>query len=80
LVQKRTINVNGDEVEVIDLDFKIRTEEWNEYDLADGGRIRVKLSVNRVMQVLDPEGKPARTPDGERFVVVQSTNQMVVQE
>ena len=78
---KRTINVNGQELEVTDVEFDpAKPEAWNEYALADGGRVRIKLSVNRILQVLDAEGKPARTPDGDRFLIVQSQNQMVVQD
>lgn len=78
---KRTINVNGQDLEVVDVSFDAaKPESWNEYELADGGRIRIKLVVTRVLQVLDPDGKPAKTPDGDRFLVVQSNNQMIVQD
>lgn len=81
MATKRKINVNGQDLEVVDVAFEAsKAEAWNEYALVDGGRIRIKLSVNRILQVLDSEGKPARTPDGERFLVVQSNNQMVVEE
>ena len=78
---KRTINVNGQDLEVVDVTFEpVKPEAWNEYELGDGGRVRIKLSVNRVLQVLDPDGKPAKTAEGDRFLVVQSSNQMIVQD
>ena len=78
---KRTINVNGQDLEVVDVAFEsVKPETWNEYALADGGSFRIKLSVNRVLQVLDPEGKPARNAEGDRFLVVQSNNQLVIQD
>jgi len=80
MATKRQINVNGENLDVVDVEFEPAKEQWNEYSLADGGRVRIKLSVNRVLQVLNPDGSQARTPDGERFLVVQSTNQMVVVE
>jgi hypothetical protein len=81
MATKRTINVNGQDLEVVDVDFEpAKAEAWNEYVLADGGRIRIKLSVNRVLQVLAPDGSHARTPEGDRFLVVQSNNQLVIQD
>lgn len=81
MATKRTINVNGQDLEVVDIEFEpAKPEVWNEYALADGGRIRIKLSVNRVLQVLDSDGKHARTAEGDRFLVVQSNNQLVVQD
>lgn len=78
---KRTVNVNGQDLEVVDVGFEAsKPEAWNEYALVDGGRIRLKLSVNRVLQVLEPDGLNALTPEGDRFLVVQSTNQLVVED
>ncbi len=81
MATKRTINVNGQDLEVIDVAFDpVKAETWNEYALADGGRIRIKLSVNRVLQVLEPDGSHARTPENDRYLVVQSNNQLVIEE
>lgn len=81
MATKRKININGQELEAVDVAFEAtKPEAWNEYQLADGGHIRIKLSVNRVLQILDSDGKPAKNPDGDRFLVVQSSNQMVVED
>jgi hypothetical protein len=81
MTTKRTINVNGQDLEVVDVAFEAaKPELWNEYILTDGGRIRIKLSVFRVLQVIQPDGSRATTPEGDRYLVVQSTNQMVVED
>lgn len=81
MATKRTINVNGQDLEVIDVGFEAtKPEGWNEYELADGGRVRIKMTVIRILQVLDAEGKPAKNPDGDRFLIVQSNNQLVIQD
>jgi hypothetical protein len=80
MAQKRTINVNGQELEVIEIGFEPTKEPWSEYELADGGHVRIKIVVHRILQVLDSDGSPARTPEGDPFLVIQSINQVVVQE
>ncbi len=52
-------------------DFETVREEWNEYRLLDGGKVRVKVSVNKLQRVLDEAGQPAFTPDGDPQVIVQ---------
>jgi hypothetical protein len=77
---RRRLEIMGEEREVVELEFEAQKEPWYEYTLADGGRFKIKMIVQRVFQVLDADGKPARTPDGSPFLVVQSANQLVVQE
>jgi len=42
------------------LDFKVVKEDWNEYELADGARLKVKLVLIDVlrMPVYNPLGEP----------------------
>jgi len=61
-------------------EFKVVREEWNEYELLDGGRIRTKNSVQKIYRVLDADGKPALTPEGDPQVVISSTNQVTASE
>lgn len=79
-MKTKKIQVGDQEVEAIEVAFTVGREEWNEYELADGGRVRVKTSVARILRVLGPDGKPARTPDDEPFLVVQSNNQVVASD
>jgi len=62
----------GNLVDATEQDFQVQREEWNVYDLADGGRVRVKASVFKIFRVVDASGKPASGPDGEPLVVVKS--------
>jgi hypothetical protein len=78
--KKLRITVNGQEVDAVEVSFSIIHEDWNEYELADGGRVRAKLGVQRIMRVLDESGKPAMTNEGDPFVVIQSQNQVVASE
>ena len=76
----RRFPVEGREMEGVELDFDPIREQWNEYELRDGGRFRMRLTVQRVYQLLDDEGKPAKAPDGTRMIIVQTQNQLVVQD
>jgi hypothetical protein len=62
---------NGQTVDAIEVDFVPKSENWAEYDLADGGRVRVKTVVQRIFRIVDDEGRPTRTDDGDPAVVVR---------
>jgi hypothetical protein len=78
--KKVTINVNGQDMEAVEIGFSIKREDWNEYELLDGGIVRFKANVFRILRVLDADGKPAKTPDGDPFLIVQSQNAVVTSE
>lgn len=78
--QKRKFPVDGKEMDGVEIGFEPTREAWNEYELVDGGRIRIRLTVVRVFQLLDDKGQPAHNPIGERMLIVESNNQLVVQE
>ena len=63
-----------------ELEFEIEREDWNVYKLLDGGRVRVKVVVAKMFQVLTDDGEFARTPDGDRLVVVRNNVQITVSE
>lgn len=67
---------NGEECDAIELDFEIR----DEYKLLDGGRVRLKTSVLRMFRVLDANGNPAYTPEGDPFILVRHNTQVVTTE
>lgn len=71
MAKKVKVRVGDQEVDAMDMDFEIKREDWNEYELADGGRVRVKTTVLKILRVLDADGKPAATPDGDPMLVVQ---------
>ena len=63
---KPTVKVmeNGVEHLAVPLDFEIGREEWNQYRLLDGGTVRVKTTVLRMVQLLDAAGNLAVNDDG----------------
>jgi hypothetical protein len=46
------------------LDFKTVREDFNEYELEDGTRVKVKVVLTDVRMAVDGEGKPKLNPDG----------------
>ncbi len=72
-----TVLVKGQEVQAREMDFSIRSEPWNEYILLDGGRVRVKCVVQRILRVLDEEGNPKSNPDGTPQIVIVSANSVI---
>jgi hypothetical protein len=80
MAQKRRFPVGGKEMDGVEVAFEPTKEPWSEYELADGGRVRIRPSVQRIFQLLNDDGKPARGPDGSRLLAIQSKNELVVQE
>jgi hypothetical protein len=71
------IKINDREYEAREEEFEIFKEEWNEYRLLSGGRVRLKTSAQKIFQVLGDDGKPLRTPDGEPVMYVRHGTQVV---
>lgn len=53
--------------------FETYNEDWNEYELRDGIRVRVKTVVTGIGRALDPNGQLMRTPEGNPLVRVSHT-------
>ena len=67
--KKVQAKLEGKVVDAIELDFKTKKEEWNEYEVIDGTTIRVKLVTSNIVRVqnrYDDEGNP--------IYLVKSTN------
>lgn len=77
---RRKFPLGDREIEGIEIAFEPVRETWNQYELSDGGRVRMRVTVQRIFQILDDDGKPARNEKGERILVVESSNQVVVEE
>jgi hypothetical protein len=62
------------------LKHEVVKEDWNEYKLADGTRVKIKMEVNLISQLIDPKtGKPLRNPQsGEPVLNVNSTGRLVM--
>ena len=67
---------DGKNIQVQEIDFDTVKENWNEYHLGDGTTVRVKTIVLKIFQILDDEGKPTETADGDPNVLVRSENRV----
>lgn len=77
MARKVRVKVGDKEVDAMDMDFTVRHEEWNEYELADGGRLRVRTTVATILRVLDDNGKPAFDEAGDPVFAVRHNTQVV---
>jgi hypothetical protein len=67
------VNYQGVERDAVEVDFKIVKEDWNEYNLDDGTRIKLKpvaTVIIRIPGVFDSDGNP--------IYMVKSSNVMAV--
>lgn len=74
---KRTLSVGGTELLVHDEEFRTIREDWSEYELASGAKVRVKLIVQKISRVLDKDGNPEFDTDGDPRVVIRHQVQIV---
>jgi hypothetical protein len=70
--------VDGVPRNVIEVPFTIVTEPWAEYEMMDGGRLRVRHILQRVFVVVDDTGHFEIDAQGDPIVVVRSTPVSVV--
>ena len=73
----KTINYQGKEISVQELDVLISTEKWNEYQLSDGSELAVKNVLIRVFKAADektPNGEPLYITNNQTIVKVKVVN------
>ncbi len=63
------VEYQGKAVEALEVEFLVRKEDWNEYQLTDGGVLRLKAVLTDVIKL---EGE--RDPEGNPVYLVRSTN------
>ena len=61
---------NGEQRQAVELDFNVQDEQWNLYPLLDGGHVRLKTTAVKIFRILDADGNPDFTPEGEPLVRV----------
>lgn len=66
------VNLGGREVNAIEADFEIGQEPWNSYMLADGGQVRVKTVVQKLLKIVDDQGNPLYDENGDPQIIVRS--------
>jgi hypothetical protein len=71
------INIDGVQYSGQEVDFKVIKEDWNEYELNDGVKVKVKTIAQKIVRVLDAQNKPAFTPDGDPHVLIRHNTQIV---
>ena len=63
----------GKTVDGVDLEFKTKSEGWNEYETSDGSVIRIKVIASNIVRI---EGESDQ--EGNPIYAVKSTNVMAV--
>ena len=72
LINMPTVEYKGQKVEAENLDFTTITEEWNQYQLADGTVIKVKLVVGKILSpigILSDDGERLFFSNGMQYTV-----------
>lgn len=72
-----TGNVSGKEIEAAEVPFRVVREDWNEYALDGGIRVRVKASVAKIGRQIDAVGNFAVNDYGEPAVLVRYVLEVV---
>lgn len=70
------IKIEDREYSTREEEFEVVREEWNEYRLVSGGRVRMKTSVVKIFQAINDDGSPLISPDGEPVVLVRHATQI----
>jgi len=74
----KTINMpDGKQVKAQEVEFKLQHEDWSQYVLPDGTVVKLKTTVLKILQVLDNDGKPARTMEGDPFLIVNHRTDVI---
>ena len=58
----------------------IKNEDWNEYRLLDGGKVRLKTVVQRIMLIVDDEGRTLKDRNGDPEVAIRHATQVVASD
>ena len=64
---------DGRDVNAMEVAFDIRREDWNEYELSDGGRVRVKTVVQKILKVVDDEGRQVYDANGDPIMIARNS-------
>ena len=61
---------DGSQAKAQEIEFKLQHEDWSQYLLPDGTVVKLKTTVLKILQVLDNDSKPARTAEGDPYLIV----------
>jgi hypothetical protein len=68
---------DGTQRKAQEVEFNLLHEDWSQYQLPDGTTVKLKTTVLKILQVLDEQGKPARTPEGDPFLIVNHRTDVI---
>ncbi|MCH7705758.1 MAG: hypothetical protein IIB33_01775 [Chloroflexi bacterium] len=71
------IRVGDQEHDAIEQQFESEKEYWNVYKLLDGGEVRIKTTAQKIYRIVDADGRPTVTEEGDPHVLVRHTTQVV---
>lgn len=69
----------GKQVDAIEVSFKVDREDWNQYQLADGSELRMRLIVRQVFFLpgeFDDEGNPVYSVSSGNMLMVNAPDHM----
>ena len=78
--RKVRIKIDGQDADGLEQDFNITKEDWNEYSFLDGGTVRLKTTVLKIVRILDADGNPAYNENGEPSFLVSHKSDAVSTE
>lgn len=74
----KTISMpDGTQAKAQEVEFKLQHEDWSIYTLPDGTVVKLKTTVLKILQVLDLNGNPARTVEGDPFLIVHHRTDVI---
>jgi hypothetical protein len=79
LTQKRIIDYQGRKVEGELIDFQSKNESWNQYELADGSSMKMKVVLLEIMRLLNehnPAGEPVYVFTAQQITAVDSPDHL----
>ena len=68
---------DGKQVKAQETDFKLLHEDWSQYQLPNGTIVKLRTTVLKILQVLDEQGKPALTPEGDPLLMVNHKTDVI---
>ena len=68
---------DGSQTKAQEVEFKLQHEDWSQYVLPDGTVVKLKTTVLKILQVLDNDNKPARTVEGDPFLIVNHRTDVI---
>lgn len=76
-MKRNQLEIRGQTRKAREESFDATREDWNTYVLESGTEVRVKITVLKIFRLLDDEGRPVYSEDGDPDVVARHQVQVV---